>query len=112
MMRPSLRTTFLMLALLLLLAVVGVWCWNGKSAKPSGFPMSFIQLESIHDGQISFEEKHGEIFVHVIDRFQDGHIYQLDHPGISNEQTLEILKAKQVELLKLSVEPGGATEGK
>ncbi len=103
-MKPVLKTMAWISALLL--AAVGAWYWNGFPARSSAFPMSVTALEQIHDGQISFEEKHGEIFVHVTDRYQDGHIHRIDHPGMSKEQALERLKAKQVELLGLSKKPG------
>ena len=77
----------------------------GCHEKSSAFPLSLATLATIHDGRISFEERRGEIFVHLTDRFGDSHIHLLDYRGVSKEQALEILKAKQVELEKASAEP-------
>jgi hypothetical protein len=38
------------------------------------------------------------MFVHVTDRYQDGHIHRLDHRGTSREQALERLETEQDEL--------------
>jgi len=77
----------------------------GCREKSLAFPMSLATLEKTHDGRISFEERRGEIFVHLTDRFGDCHINLLDYRGVSKEKALEILKAKQVELEKASAEP-------
>ncbi len=55
------------------------------------------QLGPTNTMQISFEEKHGEIFVAVVDRRGDSHIHRLVYEGTPKQQALEILKKKQAE---------------
>ena len=70
---------------------------RGKTSAPG---LSLTTVEKTHDGRISFEEKGDEIFVFVTDRFSDGHILQLDYQGHTNQQALDILRRKQIELEK------------
>jgi hypothetical protein len=47
---------------------------------------------------ISFEERHGDIFVTVVDKYKDGHIHKLNYAGVSKQEALAVLKQKQSEL--------------
>jgi hypothetical protein len=105
----KLPTKFLVFSVSLFLVVLGVWYSNRLSQTSSAFPLSLATLEQTHDGRIaSFEERRGNIFVHLVDRFGDGHIHLLNHEGVSEQKALEILKAKQQELERARAEPGGA----
>ena len=84
-----------MLILVLCVALSGVAGCKGKS---SAFPLDLATLEKTHDGRISFEERGGEIFVRVTDRFGDCHIHRLEYQGVSRAKAREILRAKQAEL--------------
>jgi hypothetical protein len=85
---------------LLILAVV-LAAFGGAAGcrrKPSAFPLSLATVGQIHSGRISVEERGGEIFVTVTDRFGDAHIHLLDHQGHSRQDAVEILRRKQSEL--------------
>ncbi|MCE9518806.1 MAG: hypothetical protein K8R87_04485 [Verrucomicrobia bacterium] len=79
---------------------------TGCKQKPSAFPLSLATLEQIHSGQLSYEERDGEIFVSVTDSSGDCHIHRLNHKGHSRLDALEILQKKQTELEKAG--PQGA----
>ena len=69
----------------------------GCREQSAAFPLSLGTLAKIHDGQItSFEERRGEILVHLTDRFGDGHIHLLDYRGVPKEQALTMLRAKRL----------------
>jgi hypothetical protein len=55
-------------------------------------------MNPTNTAQISFEERGGEIFVTVVDKYGDGHIHKLSYEGISKQKALEMLKQKQTEL--------------
>lgn len=77
----------------------GLWYVNGRMGKSSAVPITLATIEQIDSGEISFEQRRsGEIFVHVIDRFGDGHIHVLNYEGVSTTKALEILTAKQREM--------------
>ena len=97
--------------IVLVVAAVALTGAAGCKEKSSAFPLNLATVEKTHDGRISFEEKRGEIFVYLTDRFGDCHIHLLDYHGVSKEKALEILKAKQAELEKTSAEPDGAANG-
>lgn len=92
----------------ILLVGLGIWRLNRGSQTSSAFPLSLTTLEQVHDGSISFEERRGEIYVHMTDRLGDGHIHILNHEGVSKAEALEILKAKQQELERERAELSGA----
>jgi len=67
----------------------------------SAFPLSIEtvrQMNSTNTAQILFQERGGEIFVTVVDKYRDGHIHKLSYDGISKQQALELLEQKQTEL--------------
>ena len=97
---------FLCIVLIVVAAILGGA--TGCREKPSAFPLSLATLEKIQDGQISFEVRGDEIFVHVIDRFGDAHIHRLDRQGVSKQKALEILKDKEIELARVNTESGDA----
>ncbi len=81
--------------------MLGGWGCGPRSTASSAIPLTMQSLREItptNSTHISFEEKGGEIFVSVADRFGDAHIHKLIYEGISRQQALEILKQKQTEL--------------
>ncbi|MCY2990897.1 MAG: hypothetical protein NTY19_23930 [Planctomycetota bacterium] len=46
---------------------------------------------------VHYEQKYGEVFVSLVDRVGDCHIFLLTHPGKSVPETLEILNRTQEE---------------
>jgi len=73
----------------------------GCSGKSSAFPLSIQevrQMSAINLTHIFLEERGGEIFVSVTDRFGDRHIHKLELGTVSRQQALDILKQKQIEL--------------
>ena len=93
-------TKILALSVLLLLVALCIWYANRLSQKSSAFPLSLTTLEQIHSGQLSFEERDGEVFVSVTDPSGDRHIHRLDDGEHSRQEALEILRKKQTELEK------------
>ena len=104
-MKPWIKIGLLSAAVVLM--GLGLLSLNGRSRlqTSSAFPLSLATLKQIHDGGISFEEKSGKIYVHITDRFGDGHIHLLNYEGISRARALEILKAKQQELEDTKISP-------
>lgn len=47
---------------------------------------------------ISVEERNGDLFVFIIDKYGDGHVHQLDLGTTTKPQALKILAEKQNEL--------------
>jgi hypothetical protein len=84
----------------LAVAFVALCIMTGCKQKPSAFPLSLATLEQIHSGQLSFEERDGEVFVSVTDRSGDCHIHRLDYGEHSRQEALDILRKKQTELEK------------
>ena len=74
-----------------------IGCKPRSSASPLTI-QSVREIEPVNRTQISFEEKGGEIFVSVIDKYGDTHLHRLTYEGVSKEQALEILKQKKAEL--------------
>lgn len=63
-------------------------------------------IQQMTSGKIvSCEEKYGEVFVLLADKFGDAHHSIVLHPGVSNEDALAAIKAKQEELEKTGTEP-------
>jgi len=62
--------------------------------------MQMVQREIEAGDRVVFQEKNGEILVTIIDRYGDGHIYVLKHPGLSRQQAIDVLKQKRVPELK------------
>lgn len=81
-------------------ALCGIVALHGR--KPDLFHQRQTTLQSVQEmnsGAIGgFEEKWGELFVSIIDKHQDCHIYVLQHPGVSRSRALAILKMKKAEL--------------
>lgn len=50
------------------------------------------------NGHIYYEERRSQVYVTVVDSFGDGHMFYLEHDGMSKAQALDLLKAKQQEL--------------
>ena len=73
----------------------------GCTKKSSAFPLSVQavqQMSPTNSMRISFEERSGEIFVSVTDKFGDSHIHKLELGTLSKQQAVAILKQKQIEL--------------
>ena len=91
---------------LIILAACAGLLMGGAGCKPrstasSAIPLtiqSVRQMSPTNATHISCEERGGEIFVSVTDRFGDAHIHKLTYEGISRQQALEVLKQKQTEL--------------
>ena len=94
-----------LLSLSVFSVAIGIWYSNRLSQKSTAFSLSLATLEQIHDGQItSFEERGSNIFVHLVDRFGDGHIHLLNHEDVTEQKALARLKAKQQELERARAE--------
>jgi hypothetical protein len=86
-----------------LLAVCLAVCFGvaGCTKNVPAFPLSVQQVQQLsptNSTRISFEERGGEIFVSVTDKFDDSHIHKLQPGTLSKQQAVEILKQKQIEL--------------
>jgi hypothetical protein len=58
---------------------------------------------------VSYEVKSGVVLVSLADRVGDCHVFRLDHPGKSTQETLEILKQTQTEQTK--TKPNSTPDG-
>ena len=78
----------------------GIW-------KPDLSHQRQIDLQSIqlYGGVAAFETRYGEIFVSIVDSAGDCHMFWLQHPESSTEETLEILKTA---VSKYETEQAGA----
>lgn len=64
-----------------------------------------LRLDS---GDMEYVEENGEITVTIHDIYDDRHVYRLSHEKVSMEDTLILLKSKQLELKeKKKTRPGG-----
>lgn len=78
-------------------------CLCACDKETSAFPLALSDVQKMNaanTGQIEFEERGGEIFVTVIDKYGDGHIHLLNHEGVSHQDALSLLRQKQSELNK------------
>jgi hypothetical protein len=90
--------------LIISIACLGLLLWGagckGKwasSARPLTIE-SVRQMSPTNSPRIFFEQRGGEIFVLVVDKYGDAHVHQLIYQGMSKPQVLELLKQKQKEL--------------
>lgn len=87
----------------LLLAGASVWVVCGVFSigfcKPDLSHHMQIDLQLVQQADsgeiVHYEQKYGEVFVSLVDRVGDCHIFLLKHPGKSTAETLEILKRTQ-----------------
>jgi len=83
------------------LAVIGILAGRYmfyRNLESSHRRLDLALLERITDGTISHELRWGRIFVTTVDKFGDGHIHLLHHPGISKRDALRIVQKTEAEL--------------
>jgi hypothetical protein len=80
--------------------LLALWAGSGCKPAPSSCPtISLQEVQAMSSGHIvGYEEKGGEILVSIGDKYRDCHIFLLQHPGVTREEAIAILQAKQVEL--------------
>ncbi len=58
--------------------------------------ISLQSVQALTSGSIgNCKEEYGEVFVSIVDKYGDCHIFLLEHPGLSNKDALSALKAKK-----------------
>ncbi len=86
----------------LLFAVIAIWfqvhC-RGMNWHPLTIELKSIEL--MQTGSILIEEKKGEIFVTVVDRYGDSHRFLLKHDSVPKNEAVQILSNKKLELEKV-----------
>ena len=69
-----------------------------RKLEASQLELDLATLAQITDGSISHELRWGRIFVTTRDKFRDGHVHLLHHPGVSKRDALKIVTEKETEL--------------
>ena len=87
--------------LLVVTAALFLSCARCTSKPPPVQCMNIEKINALTNMHIRFEELRGQIYVTTVDRFGDGHMFYVEHDGLSKEKTLNLLKAKQQELDKV-----------
>lgn len=87
--------------LVFLFAVIVIWLQvHSRGTNWHPLTLELKSIEQMQTGSISFEEQKGEIFVTVVDRYGDAHMFLLKHEGVPKNEALQILNNKKLELEK------------
>lgn len=73
----------------------------GCAREPHQMSVTIQQVMQFQPGdvpEISHEETGGHIYVSVVDRSRDAHVFLLNHDGMTRQQALEMLGRKQAQL--------------
>ncbi|MBA4386736.1 MAG: hypothetical protein C0404_02075 [Verrucomicrobia bacterium] len=94
-----------MVAAVRIVAVICLGLGFGVSCQPDFSHQRKTTLQRVQQmtsGSIRhYEEKYGEIFISIGDKYGDNHVFMLMHPGVTREQALEALRAKKADLESL-----------
>ena len=87
--------------LLITLCVVGIgvlYFQNGKFNNKYPLSLTIENIRNQNEGQIYLEERLGEIFVTVVDKHKDAHVFHVDLGVYSKSEARNIIAKKQLTL--------------
>jgi hypothetical protein len=101
-------------ALLIVMLMLPLWVLLGCTRGNEGYwRMSLATVQTLTSGHIvRCEKKQGDILFSFVDEFGDGHIFLLDHHGVSDQEALHVVQSKMAELDKVKKESPVVGDGK
>ena len=87
-----------------LASIVIAACLAISGCKPvsSAFPLTIEELQRLtpeNTSYVAFEERDGDIFVSIADKYGDGHVHRLVLGSASKEAAILLLQQKQAEIV-------------